>query len=463
MMYRYISTLIAALCLLFLAACPSGGQKAAKGDEYTFDTANANVPKETKLYPHYLDRPYTDIHEDAQQAWFLVETSYLVVKDKYDRAQKLKESSDPAEKAEGQKLYEEVVNEVQTVIFGTNATVEQLFKSAIEAQPDNPLNYATYAVYLKPRKRYSDATQYVDTETEAIDMLDKAIEIWPDEPRFYYMKIYTLTEPHQAHEWIRSQGMEMDAIRTRLGEVSDIYDELEKRDPENNFVNYSRALFLAKIYVPEFGDEPIREIIRELRKGNAKPQGRFYYPPPVPPYAHDAMYPRVYAAQEGAVYVDHWLHWGNLDPFAVNQLVRLVDGTSTWPQDKEDIGEVMYMLYALGRIEPFDRTFFNLQLKCLHKQQEAQNPASEEASQLAAATRFLNEQYLDVSNKLYRDKLITDETRFGVLAIEDMENSTLAGKKYMYKYMQGPQAAYLHRAGEILGLDFPLPEDPEKW
>ena len=78
-------------------------------------------------------------------------------------------------------------------------------------------------------------------------------------------------------------------------------------------------------------------------------------------------------------------------------------------------------------------------------------------------TRFLNEQYLDVSNKLYRDKLITDETRFGVLAIEDMENSTLAGKKYMYKYMQGPQAAYLKRAGEILGLDFPLPEDPEKW
>ena len=135
MMYRYISTLFAALCLLFLAACPSGGQKAAKGDEYTFDTANANVPKETKIYPHYLDRPYTDIHEDAQQAWFLVETSYLVVKDKYDRAQKLKESSDPAEQAEGQKLYEEVVGEVQTVIFGTNATVEQLFKSAIEAQP----------------------------------------------------------------------------------------------------------------------------------------------------------------------------------------------------------------------------------------------------------------------------------------------------------------------------------------
>ncbi|MCB1217393.1 hypothetical protein KDL44_08360 [bacterium] len=464
MTHRFLTTLIAALGLLMLAACP--GQQSGSGTgkaQGNFNPANANVPPSKALYPHYLDRPYTDIHEDARQAWFLVEVSYLVIKDKYDRAQQLKESADAAERAEGQQLYNEVVGEVQTVIFGTNATVEQLFQSAIAAEPDNPLNYASYAVYLKPRKRYSSDTQYVDTEQEAIENIDKAIELWPDEPRFYYMKIYTLSEPHQAHEWIRSQGMEVDAIRTRLKEISDIYDELEKRDPENSFVNYSRALFLARIYSPEFGDEPIREMIRELRKGNAKPEGWFYYPPPLAPRVHDASHPMVYAEQEGPVYVDLWLHWGNLDPFAVNQLVRLVDGTSTWPQDKKDIGEVMYMLYALGRLEPFDRTFFNLQLKCLHRQQEAQNPASEEASQLAAATRFLNDQYLDISNQLYKDKLIRDETRFGVLAIEDLETSSLSGQKYMAKYMQGPQAAYLKRAGEILGLDFPLPEDPTKW
>ncbi|MEZ5337852.1 MAG: hypothetical protein R3F46_06260 [bacterium] len=461
MTHRFLTTLIAALSLLMLAACP--GQQGGGNAQGDYHPSNANVPPSKALYPHYLDRPYTDIHADARQAWFLVEVSYLVVKDKYDRAQQLKESADAAERAEGQRLYNEVVGEVQTVIFGTNATVEQLFQSAIAAEPDNPLNYASYAVYLKPRKRYSSDTQYVDTEKEAVENIEKAIELWPDEPRFYYMKIYTLSEPHQAHEWIRSQGMEADAIRTRVKEISDIYDELEKRDPENSYVNYSRALFLARIYTPEFGDEPIREIIRELRKGNAKPEGWFYFPPPLAPRTHDASHPMVYANQEGPVYVDHWLHWGNLDPFAVNQLVRLVDGTSSWPQDKKDIGEVMYMLYALGRLQPFDRTFFNLQLKCLHKQQEAQNPQSEEATKLAAATRFLNEQYLDISNQLYKDKLVKDETRFGVLAIEDLETSSLSGQKYMYKYMQGPQAAYLKRAGEILGLEFPLPEDPTKW
>ena len=29
--------------------------------------------------------------------------------------------------------------------------------------------------------------------------------------------------------------------------------------------------------------------------------------------------------------------------------------------------------------------------------------------------------------------------------------------------LQGPQAAYLKRAGEILGLEFMLPEDPQDW
>src|SRR5690606_26785587 len=108
--------------------------------------------------------------------------------------------------------------------------------------------------------------------------------------------------------------------------------------------------------------------------------------------------------------------------------VRITDGSLTWPADKKDIGEVMYMLYALGRLEPFDRSYFNLQLKCLHRQQDAQAPGSEEKSKLAAATRFLGEQYLSVSKRMYKDGLIEDETRLGVLAIEDMERGPQSGK-----------------------------------
>lgn len=463
-MFRHVSILMALAALLLLSACPGGGggQK-AENDLGAFDTKGVQVPEDANPYPHYLERPYTDIHDDAVQAWFLVETSYMVIKDKYDLAQQLKESDDPEERAEGDRLYAEAVDEVNNVVFGTNPSVEALFNSAIEAEPDNPLNYATYAVYLKPRKRFSEGGQFVNTEPEAIEMLDKAIEIWPDEPRFYYMKIYTLTEPHQAHEWTRSTALETDALRMRIKDVSDIYDKLEDADPNNAFVNYSRALLLAKLYTPEFGEEPIREIIRELRKGNSKKRGRFYFPPPLAPHTHDAIKPKLYASQTEPVYVDMWLHWGNLDPFAVGQMVRITDSSLSWPQDKKDIGEVMYALYALGRLEPFDRTFFNLQLKCLHRKQQAQAPGSQEQINLAAATRFLNDQYLTVAKRMYADKLVTDETRLGVLAIEDMENSSMSGKKYMYKYMQGPQAAYLKKAGEILGLEFPLPEDPEKW
>lgn len=460
-MYRYFSTLTAAVCLLLLAGCPKATEKSGNDP---FRPENAHVQSSVDPYPHWTERPYLDIHPDAQKAWYLVELSYMVIKDKYSEAQKLKDSEDPAERAEGQTLYAQVVVEIDRVVFGTNDNIEALFNSAIESEPDNPLNYATYAVYLKPRKRFSDGSNFKNTENEAIEMLDKAIALWPDEPRFYYMKIYNLTEPHQAHEWSRSVAMEDDVIRMRTGEVLDLYKKLEEVDPNNSYVNYSHALFLAKIYVEELGEEPINEMIRELRKGNAKSEGKFYYPPPLMPFEHDALRPKLYANQTEAVYVDMWLHWGNIDPFAVSQLVRIIDVSQTWPADKKDIGELMYALYALGRLEPFDRTFFNLQLKCLHHKQSdmaTTNPA--EANKIAEATRFLNEQYLAVSNRLYKDGVVKDETRLGVLAIEDVENSPLNGNKYMYKYMQGPQAAYLLRAGEVLGLDFPLPADKSKW
>jgi hypothetical protein len=461
MMYRYLSTLMAAICLLLMAACPKATEKTGNDP---FKPENARVKSVEDPYPHWTERPYLDIHEDARQAWYLVEISYLVIKDKYSAAQELKNSADAAERAEGQKLYSEVVTEIDRVVFGTNDSVEALFNSAIEAEPDNPLNYATYAVYLKPRKRFAEGPNFKNTESEALEMLDKAIELWPDEPRFYYMKIYNLTEPHQAHEWSRSAAMEADVIRMRTAEVLDLYAKLEEVDPQNSFVNYSHALFLAKIYTEELGKEPIDEMIRELRKGNAKPNGRFYYPPPLKQFEFDAMRPKLYANQTEAVYVDLWLHYGNLDPYAVNQMVRIIDVSQSWPADKKDIGEAMYALYALGRLEPFDRTFFNLQLKCLHrKQEEMVKTNMEEANKIAETTRFLNEQYLAVSNRLYDDGVVKDQTRLGVLAIEDMENSPLSGNKYMYKYMQGPQAAYLKRAGEILGLDFPLPADTSKW
>ena len=82
-----------------------------------------------------------------------------------------------------------------------------------------------------------------------------------------------------------------------------------------------------------------------------------------------------------------------------------------WPQDKEDAGALMYMLWQIGRTLPYDRSLFSLQLKVLIAMQSTVEAGTGDALKLAEAARFLNEQYRDAANEMYKVKLIEDPTR----------------------------------------------------
>jgi len=107
-------------------------------------------------------------------------------------------------------------------------TVDGLFQEGIKNQPQNPLNYAAYAIYLKPRKRL-EPKGFIDTYDEALANIDKAIKLWPDEPSFYITKIYILTAPHQAHEWMRSGALEDVAIHEHMDQVNDLFKQAERK------------------------------------------------------------------------------------------------------------------------------------------------------------------------------------------------------------------------------------------
>ena len=107
-----------------------------------------------------------------------------MIKQKYVDANKLMASSDPKEKEKGSKLKSTLTPEIERNIFGVNDKIDQLFKDAIAAQPDNPLNIATYAYYLKARKRFHKDGSTNDTEQEAMELMDQAIALWPDESSF---------------------------------------------------------------------------------------------------------------------------------------------------------------------------------------------------------------------------------------------------------------------------------------
>jgi len=453
--------LAACAALAVLAACPQGG--GAGGSTSEVKPAIAKPASDAPQYPiPFSERPYQDIHSSAKEAWFLVETAYWHVKDLYSQAALMLKSDDPAVRQQGSEMRQQAAADVENSIFLVNPKVEQLFIDATQAEPDNPLNYATYAYYLKPRKREIAEDTYRDTEPEALALMDTAIELWPDESSFYLLKVHILTQANKMHDWLRSQMAEDLVVAQRLPEVRELLTKAKKYYPDNHYINYYQAQLVGR-YGGEGDYSAVRdEVLREIRAGNKKRDGFFFYPPPLPPYPLQIRNVELVGTETEAKYVDQWNFFGHYDPAAISIIVNKSAEQLNWPEDKEEIGDLMYFLYQVGRTRPFDRTMFSLQLKLLNPQLEKLDSGSDEALKLAAAIRYLNEQYRTVAQTLYNKGLIDDPTMIDVRGINMLE-TTGSHVAVLRETIQGPQASFLQKASEILGLDLPLPDDPSLW
>jgi hypothetical protein len=204
------------------------------------------------------------------------------------------------------------------------------------------------------------------------------------------------------------------------------------------------------------------EVLGQIRQGNTKPRGYFFFPPPLRPSYAEATNAVLGTSNTEARYVDQWMLFGHYDPRVVDQVIQQMLPTLTWPKDKQDIGELIYMLYQIGRTQPYDRSLFSLQLKILDYYLQKAEPGSQDSLKLADALRFLNEEYRSVANQMYAVKVIKDPTKTDLLGIQQQEFSH-SRQNNLGRMIQGPEGAYIKRAGEILGIKFPLPADPREW
>ncbi len=464
--------LITALALILaglMCGCPSdqpaetGGGSSSVSSAGKPQTSNAEDAGAAKLPVPLSQRPYRQVHASVEQAWFLVETGYQVVKDKYIQANTLLASTSAEDKAEGARLKNAVTAEIQTTIFNVNPTIDKLFKEAIAAEPDNALNYAAYAYYLKARKIVDESGTYVgEGETEALANIDKAIELWPDDSGFYLLKIHILSAPHQCHEWFRGAAGEDLVLASRLEQLRELFQLAEKYDPKNSFINYYHAILVTSLTPPDLRGDIRDEVLREIIAGNQKEQGNFYFPPPLPPYA--AIANPIAIPEDGleAIYYDHWNFFGMIAEDNMRNLIDLLMQGLTWPADRDTYKEIMLAIYKVGAVKPPSRSFFSLQFGVINGLQLAAAPGSPEALEFASVARFLNQQYFELANEELKRKVLTDSTQLDVEGVQTAERRTVRLDPDVQKF-QKRQAAYLKKAGEILKLDFNLPDDPEKW
>ena len=411
----------------------------------------------------FSERPYQDVHPSVKEAWYLVETGYVIVKDKYSQANQLLASDSLQDKEKGARLKDEVTNEIQTTIFDVNPTVNQLFKDAIDAEPDNPLNYASYAYYLKARRMISDTGEYLgEGEEEARKYIDQAIELWPDDAGFYLLKIHILSAPHQCHEWFRGSAGEEYVLANRLEELRELFSQAEKYDPENSYINYYHALLVVQL-TPDFEINEVRdEVYRELVAGNNKQSGSFIFPPPLKPKVDSASLIRLTGNEQSAVYYDQWSFFGSFPEETVAKMEGFLLSGWNWESNRDEYEQLMLAIYKMGRVKPLTRSFFSLQYGVITQLQQAAEPGSQEALDFAAVARFLNQQYFDLTNDLLRKNVLRDATQLDVNGVAKAEKMAFRRKSDVDRF-QKRQAAYLVRAGEILGLDFDLPEDRGEW
>lgn len=479
-MFKHAVLLLCLIGVMLAAGCP--GKQPGLAQQ-----ANTNVAKPTNAagapastppsgFPVALStRSYKDVNDSVKQAWFLIETSYFVVGSQWSEAQKLLKSSDPAKSKQGQDLKAQLTKDIERKIFGTNDKVETLFKQAMEAEPDNPLNMASYAFYLRSRKRFTpNSDSFQNTEKDALDLMDKAIEKWPDEWSFYMMKAFILNEPQFCDQWFRSTAMEEIAISQRLPMIRELCTKAEQYFPDNAFINYYLAMILWKYSDPSKFTTTRDEIMRELRAGNKKNSSYFWFFPPLKPIMDYAIKPTLSAGLKEAQYTDQWQQCGHIDPNLVAPMVIQLakgmqkdeksppEGGLEWPKDKDDLATVMEFVYKVGRVEPMDRSLFSLQSQVLLPVVDRLKPNSADAQKFADLMRFLNAQYQDAAQYLFDRKLVRDRTQLDVtgIALAETRNSR---EPTVTQECQAREAAFLKRAGEILGLKFNIPSDPSKW
>ncbi len=435
---------IIVLLLLLCSACP----RHDTGDAGVGDGGiiASKIPKYPIPFP---ERPYTKLHPSAAQAWFLTETAYFVVADKYKHAASSAQRS-------------AITTEIDHNIFGVNDKVDQLFKDAIKAEPKNPLNYAAYAIYLKPRKRFK-GKGFTEAYPEALQQIDKAIALWPDESSFYVTKIFIMTAPHMADQWLRSGAGEDIAIESKMPEIDTLFTNAEKYDPNNSFINYWHAILKFRYTDPDKVDSIREDVLREIEAGNHKSENYFTFGAPVPPRQITmTQLPILYGGETEAKYVDQWGQFGTYPGQTIENLVSALAAKFKWPQDKDKFAALMYFYYNLGRTKPYNRSYFSMQLPLLVTIRSQAGKDGKDAAKLADLARYLDDQYRSVGNKLYDVKLLKDPAKVNAAGINELEESG-SGQENLRDYLQGPEAAYLHKAGEVLGLKFPLPEDPTQW
>lgn len=445
---------LALLGVLLLSACTKDPATTAGG---TGSKVRAEGKSKTAIgngigideFPIVLyKRPYKDVADSTKKAIQLTELAYWMVADKH-------RTHDPAKKIEANR-------EVEHSIFEVNDKVEGLYKDAIARQPDNPLNYAAYALYLKPRKRHKNGNEFVNCENEALAQLDKAIELWPDESVFYLLKVFVYTEPHRCHDWYRGSAMEELGIAEQMDQIEDAFHKAEQFYPANAYINYYHAITKYQFTDPARLNEIREDLLREIRAGNLKHDNYFYFPPPLPFYTAEAQRPRLFGTETEPKYVDQWLFWGNWNITAANDLLEALSADLSWPRDKQTVADLMYFAYRLGNTKPYDRSFFAWQQILLDKLLARKDLAEKDRVQLMTAARYLGEIYREQAERLYQKKAIVDPTMLDVAGISQVE-SGISRQLNVEENLQGPQARYLEHFGQLFGIKFPLAKDPKDW
>ena len=308
--------------------------------------------------------------------------------------------------------------------------------------------------------------------------MDKMISMCGLECHECGARIATLTNDdakraETAAEWARQFGAtdtmnvrgiagEELALQARLPDVRKLFDKAEELWPKNSYINYQRALLVTRLTPPEEFAKVRDEVLDQVRKGNQKQQGAFYFPAPLSPVYQYGQMPRLKAKYKSAVYVDFWTEFGHFEPSVVADLIVKLQQQMTWRKDKADAGEVMFMLYKLGTVLPKDHSLLSLQVQVLQPFSEKAKQDSAEQKQLSEVLRFLNDQYITVARELYNEGLLKDATKLDVIGVAQME-TRYPRNTMIIDLCQGHQAAYLKRAGEVLGLKFDLPANPEEW
>lgn len=435
------SLIAAALILMLLPACKEKPGATATGGSSTSKSSTG------QQYPIAWDkRPYSVVHPSVKQAWFLTESAYVVVKGKW-------------KKSTGE-VRKNVEKELDRSIFGVEDEVKQLFEDAIKAEPENPLNYAAYAVYLKPRK-YIKEGGFTNAYPDALKNVDKAIELWPDEARFYLLKIWIVTAPNLCHDWYRAGLDEEMAIAAALPDLLDLYSKAEQYDPDNSNINYEKACTLFRYTPPEKHAAIRDDLLREIRAGNLKTTSYFTFPPPLDVHAHEAKLILLNEFEYEARYYDHWNQFGNYSGSDISEIITSLISQLQWPKDKDEIADVMFFAYSAGRTKPYSRSFFSMQHVIMNSLLAQTKEGSKERLKLAEAARNLNDQYKTVTTQMLSKRILKDSTLLDAAGVEKVEQGLR--QLNVEEHLQPHQAAYLKRFGEIMGVEFPLDKNPENW